>query len=324
MVITPSRQQESALNPLPIVPPLSGTFRIGDADLNVSGDQGLLSRFHTILGDCAAPADRDLPLVRCDVAMRADVVEVTFHYPNVTLDIERFFRDFPSAAESLRQVSGDTLRFDRRGDWQGAAANCAINVTVAIQRHAFFFHAASVDVAGRGVLLAGGKMAGKSTTSLALAARGHRLLGDEIAALRTATRELLPFPRAVSIRSGVRSARLNDRLASVPLTEETYPDGGLRLRVRVSDLFSLDPRPVPLSAIFFLRPFAEETRIEAIQPGLHDAAQLEPLASSFWGDSAAHRRFELLQLLGAVRCFALAPGAPDAAAECVERFMEAA
>jgi hypothetical protein len=45
-------------------------------------------------------------------------------------------------------------------------------------------HAAAVEIGGRAILLAGPSGAGKSTLAAALAARGHRLLADDVCAVR--------------------------------------------------------------------------------------------------------------------------------------------
>jgi hypothetical protein len=305
--------------------PAPDRFRLGDASLSLSGDEALLFRFRAILGDCAeSAADRSLPLVHCQVDDdgHSDVA-VSFLYPGAPLDLHGFVAGLAAYAGTLRDGSGDTLRFDRQTEWRGAVANCAIQATLAIQPGALFFHAASVDVAGRGILIAGPKNTGKSTTSLALAARGHRLLGDEIAAVRTQTSELLPFPRAVSLRDGVRSELLDERLRGTPSLEETYPDGSRRLRIKVSDLFDrVEPQAVPLAALFFLKPFGEATRIERFLPSLDQVSLLEPLGSALWGDSGGRRRFQLLRLLSTVACYDIAPGPPDETADRIEKLME--
>jgi hypothetical protein len=294
-------------------------YRLGDAVLTLSGDAALLDRFRTILGDCASTSTDDhLPSVVCNV----DGDRVSFAYPGPPLTLDAFVEQ---VAGSGWQVSEDSIAIDRAIEWRGVIANCAINVALAIQRDALFFHAASFDVAGRGALLAGPKEAGKSTTSLAVAARGHRLLGDEIAAVRTRSNEVLPFPRAVSVREGIRSEWIDERLRVSPSVEERYPDGSRRLRVRVSDLFSsMSMEPVPLKVVFFLRPFGASTRIERFTPSRDQTALLEPLGSALWGDSGAARRFQLLRLISSIPCYYLAPGSPDETARAIEEMMEAA
>jgi hypothetical protein len=62
------------------------------------------------------------------------------------------------------------------------------------------FHAAGVEIDGRGVLLLGSKGSGKSTLSYQLAVEGARYLGDEIAFVRFLDRGLEAFPKAVTLK----------------------------------------------------------------------------------------------------------------------------
>jgi HprK-related kinase A len=63
-------------------------------------------------------------------------------------------------------------------------------------------HAASLARTGSGVVLAGNSGAGKSTLAAGLMARGWRYLCDEFALIDPATLGLLPFPRALCVKSG--------------------------------------------------------------------------------------------------------------------------
>jgi hypothetical protein len=317
----------ASMNPRPHIAPVSheifsghpapDSFRLGDAVLKLSGDVPLVERFRSILADCASrDDDASLPSVHCTAGDAA----VAFQYPGPRLDIAAFVASIGGAG----RVDGDRIAFDDSAEWRGYAANCAINVTLAVQSHVLFLHAGSVDVRGGAAVFVGPKAAGKTTTSLALAARGHRLLGDEIAAIRTSTREALPFPRAVSLREGIRSSFVDDRLRSAETAEEKYPDGSRRLRVRVSEFFEIERKPASLAALFFLQPFGATTLVERFTPSRDDVALVEPLGSALWTDGAAMRRFQLLRLLSAVPCYRLTCGAPDEAAESIERIMEAA
>src|SRR5262249_8704279 len=62
---------------------------------------------------------------------------------------------------------------DRRQVWQPFIANYAVNRVLRLQRELLFFHAASIGIAGRGAMIVGPKASGKTTTAMALAARGH-------------------------------------------------------------------------------------------------------------------------------------------------------
>jgi hypothetical protein len=66
--------------------------------------------------------------------------------------------------------------------------------------------AASLDVGGRGVILAGPVGAGKTTLAVAVAGRGARLLSDEVAALDLSSGRLAGWARAVGIRPDTQAA----------------------------------------------------------------------------------------------------------------------
>ena len=86
-------------------------------------------------------------------------------------------------------------------------------------------------------MLVGPKGAGKSTLALALAARGHALLGDEHACYLPATGELLPFRRPVGIKPGPRSSAVEGALARRGRSPER--DGMMRLPLE--DLLDAPP-----------------------------------------------------------------------------------
>lgn len=65
-------------------------------------------------------------------------------------------------------------------------------------------HAAALARSGRGIAIAAPSCNGKSTLTLALAARGWDFLSDEVAAIHLESLQMLPFPLAVGCRSGTR------------------------------------------------------------------------------------------------------------------------
>ena len=68
------------------------------------------------------------------------------------------------------------------------------------QRGRFALHASVVDIDGLGVGLAGRRRAGKSTTALRLAQRGHRLVTDDVSPLEEGPPVTVhPFGRAVHV-----------------------------------------------------------------------------------------------------------------------------
>src|SRR5262245_1215592 len=137
-----------------------------------------------------------------------------------------------------------------------------------IRSDAIFFHASALGIFGEGTIFVGSAGAGKSTTSLALAARGHGFLSDEVAGYLPATGTLIPFRRPVGIKPGPRCSAVERSLDS-ELADRIEREGFIR--IDVNKLFRVaEPRPVPLRRIAFLRGFASQPSIERIVPGLHE------------------------------------------------------
>ena len=100
-----------------------------------------------------------------------------------------------------------------------------VGITLATQPELLPVHGASLRIGDAGVLLFGGTRAGKTTTSLHLAVRGHALLGDEVALIRLATNEILPLRRTVNLRPGPYAQELVAALgplAAIAESEELH------------------------------------------------------------------------------------------------------
>jgi hypothetical protein len=191
-----------------------------------------------------------------------------------------------------------------------------------LQSGVALFHAGSVTIGERGLLIIGPKGSGKTTLSLALAARGHGFLGDEIAALRLATSELLPLRRSTSIRPGVRAPRVDAALRAAAIPAETFPDGTTRVRAGIERLFPANVASAAhLSAIVFLRGMRSTPRLEAFVPQREHLCLLTPLASTLWYLPPAVRAMRLLGILPKARCYWLETGAPDDTADLLETAM---
>jgi HprK-related kinase A len=82
------------------------------------------------------------------------------------------------------------------------AAEMGMNLQMALgcRRH-LLLHAASVERAGRALIITGLSGSGKSTLSALLGERGWRFMGDEFALLDMTDGRLHPFPRAVSLKN---------------------------------------------------------------------------------------------------------------------------
>jgi hypothetical protein len=323
-------------------------YRIVDSFLGVdSEDLALRHRFRMLYAELFSP----LPLpseatqgLRCHIQVQdgLPVHLVTFTAPSEIAIIDFILALFPGrgyvemdcAADGWRSIGfaektsplltarGSQVLVDAREGWQSLIANCAVNWVMQMQHGLLFFHAAAVAVGGDGVLIAGEKGAGKSSLSMALAARGHDFFGDEIAGVRTGTFELAPFRRAVSVRKGPQAPPVVEKLRSKFCFTETFPDGTVRSRALASDLFpAANARPRPLRWVFFLRGFEERPRAESFHPRSQDVRLLAPLACTFWGRSSAARITEVAKLLSTVNCYFLYPGQPEDTAKMVERIV---
>jgi hypothetical protein len=179
-----------------------------------------------------------------------------------------------------------------------------------------FFHASALGIFGEGTIFVGPSGGGKSTTSMALAARGHNFLSDELGAYVPATGQLIPFRRPVGIKPGPRATAVERGLP--PAAYEQIERDGF-YRVDVSTIFASAPaKPLPLRRIVFLRGFAERPSLERIQPGRAEIVELQPLMSSFLNESHSRRIFELTKLLGTAKVYKLHPGTPDETALYLE------
>jgi hypothetical protein len=185
-----------------------------------------------------------------------------------------------------------------------------------IRSDTIFFHASALGLFGEGTIFVGPAGAGKSTISLALAARGHNFLSDEIAGYVPTRGELIPFRRPVGIKPGPRADAVERALAPA-LAARIEREGFVR--VDIDTLFPVEPaRAIPLRRIVFLRGFAERPSLERITPGRPEIAELQPLLSSFLNSSHSRRVFELTRLLSSAKVYQFRPADPDATAMYLE------
>jgi hypothetical protein len=155
-------------------------------------------------------------------------------------------------------ISGGVyVRFDPEPGVPSGAVGIWLHGTVAAlllaQRGRFALHAGVVEVDGRAVGLTGPRRAGKSTTALRLAQRGHALVTDDVTPLEAGPPVTVhPFPRTV------RVAPATARNLGLDLTDarEILPD-----HPKLA-LPAPSPRAVPLSAIVVLG----EAPVEDVDP----------------------------------------------------------
>ena len=322
-------------------------YRLVDAFLGVeSEDSPLRLRFQELYGefgaDTPAPSETRRGL-HCRVQVRSDLPThlITFtseeeiRIVDFILDMfhDRGYVEMPGAydwrcvgldgkAHPTLSARGAQVLVDAREPWQPLIASFAVNWVMRMQPELLFFHASAVGIDDAGVLITGGKGAGKSTMSMALGAQGHDFLGDEIAAVRKRTYELEPFRRAVSIRPGPQAPQVKRLLEGAPTSTERFPDGSTRTRVEAGKLFpQAGARPRRLRWVFFLSGFADTPRAEAFLPSTADLQQLVPLPGTLGGKSRATRIFEIAKLLSNTNCYRLHPGLPEETARLVERIV---
>jgi hypothetical protein len=211
------------------------------------------------------------------------------------------------------------VRFAAGSQWQALAANLAVGLVLRLQSHIIFLHASAVAVGvhHRGILFVGSKGAGKTTTSIGLASRGHAFLGDEIVGVRLATREIVAVPRTISKRDGPCADAVERTVSTMSPERAAYPDGP-RTILPASRLFGSLPSDAPLAAIVFLDGFGEAPSLSPVTVSFQDAARLTPVTSTLWGCSAPARAFALVRLLSAAPAYRLQLGTPDDTARFLE------
>jgi hypothetical protein len=317
------------------------TFRLLDIDLHLSADEpGLADEFASVFGGRGA-SDSGPARARLDARVGpapgrpghgnltatgdglADPAGFLLGFSSATIPLTPMTSADPASSlvglagdpEPLFAFSGDVCIFRKVPRWRRIVAHVLFLRLLRLREDALFFHAASVAVEGRGILLVGPKGAGKSTLALALAARGHALLGDETACYLPATGELLPFRRPVAIKPGPRAAAVSDALRRLcPAADE---DG--LVRASVEELFGpSQASPAPLSAVVFLEGFGLASRLAGVSPGREELSALQPLASSLVNRPASERVFAMARLLGSAACYRFLAGEPDAAARTLE------
>jgi len=216
--------------------------------------------------------------------------------------------------EPALSLRGWECRLRLRDGWRLAIALLILNRIYLLRSDAIFFHAATIDIGGSGVMFIGPKGFGKSTTAMALAARGHALLGDETACYVPATGMLQPFRRPVGIKPGIRARAVDTALRERGLQ---VPADALRIDFE-SVLTTPAPHAVPLRAIVLLEGFAARPELVAGAGDRGVLARLQPTASSLVSAPRTQRVFELARMVSSAQIFHLKPADPDETAALIE------
>jgi hypothetical protein len=281
--------------------------------------------------DVWGPARDGVVRIRLSSGPRDSGATMAALFPELDLvDIEEFaegWRHFARRSAPSRSVMaarGEWLALDESLPWQIVVSHYLLDQMMRMQAEWGFFHAGTVAMGEQGVFLGGVKGAGKSTLALALAARGHGFLGDEIGAIHCPTRAIAPFPRAVSIRRGPQAARVHDYLESRVIETERLADGTERARLLASHAFpDSAPRPVCLTHAFFLGTRSSAPRAEPFDFSAGHLSLLGPLRGALGSAPDARSVVAYLKVFAGVHCYRLSPGgSPDETVDLVEAIVE--
>jgi hypothetical protein len=302
-----------------------------------SDDPTVTSDFELVLGKAAGEAVRSLD-IRVETRGRAQALATFSTADERALTVDDLLLgldspDFPfhvaepiaegwtsfgwrGEAAPLLSFRGPECLIEKREGWHRAFALLVLHRVYRVRDDAIFFHAATVGIEGRGLLIVGAKGEGKSTTSLALTVRGHMLLGDETACYLPASNEVIPVRRPVGIKPGPRSRTIEAAI------ERTGTVVGDVVRLDINRLIETsEPAAVPLRAVLFLAPFEAAPRLEEIAVTRNEIARLQPVSSSLVNAPNGRRIVELARMLATSRVFRLAPGDPDETALLIEQTM---
>ena len=219
-----------------------------------------------------------VPRVRGPILFESDTLEQGV--PNLTvLELEA------GGGNLFRYADGTTFVIDRGGarvwaTWPThlSVANTAtyllgpVMAFVLRARGVLSLHAGVVEVRGGAVAVAGAPEAGKSTVLAALALRGSRVLGDDLAPVYDEGGRLGVHPSYPRVRLWNDSVeRLFGSAEALPLLTPTWDKRYLDVHER--GLF--EDRPLPLSALFVLddRVASEEA------PSVHALSRREAFAA---------------------------------------------
>jgi hypothetical protein len=333
-----------------------GSYRLGDAILVLDSDDGSVADgIRELFAECAVDDSegagtasrvkcslrslRDHGLISLELEATAplDAVEIVRSLLEPRLHTRCFER--PSGREGWRLVgrtdsdeplaaiSQDRVLLRAPELPPHFLRNLVSAAALRIQSGVLFLHGASACVNGAALLLAGRAGAGKTTLALTLASRGHGLLGDDLAALRIASLELLPMRRVLHIRRGLRAALVEEALRDRRIEMETLPDASQRAVVEARDLFPLAGVSAgALRAAFFLRAFRKRPARERFVPSLDRVEQLRHLPERLqWGITPSRRLLRFAQTvgcLGRIPCFFLDVGRPEETADLIEETVE--
>lgn len=335
-------------------PAASAWFRLGDLGLRLDSEpETFLDAFRAQWADCVvASAPAGLPTLHCSARLLegSSLLVLSFTGSRLADPLAaagtpvRMLRHLARYEEQSGPAPGWRMLADRSDPERMLAAardDClvialdeappefALDALVAIVQSAqpglLFLHAASFGIAGTGALLIGHAQAGKSTTAVALGSLGHEVFGDDMAAIRTGSGELVPFRRTLRLRPGPSVASLGARLRTVPHAFTVDPGGTPRTLVRAGALFARAPgEALPLRFAFVLEGFADRPGLTPFRPDIGAVGSLKGVVSESlpaWGRSPGRDLMKFLtvvDVLSKLSCHRLRLGTPEASAEAIE------
>jgi hypothetical protein len=182
--------------------------------------------------------------------------------------------------------------------WNLEAALC--ETIIRSQRRSIAIHTATIQVEGSIAMLAGSSQAGKTTLSLALARRGFKVAGDDVALVEPETLNVLPIPRCFHVDD--RGAALLEA-GGPPL-----PAAWSRFRFIVPNDFGAPAESPgrPRWFIFMRGPRAEHPTIAPVSQAEMSGRLLSECGQGPLSDSETIA--VICSLTAAASCFTLTPG----------------
>jgi hypothetical protein len=183
-------------------------------------------------------------------------------------------------------------------------------------------HAAVIARDSRAVALVGASTAGKTTTALAAVARGFALYSDERCIVQTG--RVVPFLRALTIRTGGRAALLDGAPPANPISDALRalpPRGDHSIGARKLLGDAAGGSPVALSAVLLIEGRAARPEVGACSVHAGLPALLRSMLSRETGIERAARA---LREFRDVPLFRLTLGPPYATADAIEGVLHAA
>ena len=177
-------------------------------------------------------------------------------------------------------------------------------------------HGAVIYAPGGDILISGVSGAGKTTLSLALAARGLRVAGDDAAALDPKTHFVEAIPRCFHVDDDSAALLRGEGL--------TLPEEGWRHRfVTPADLGVADPPPARIRFVFLLESErGEQPRITPqTQAEMTAALLMETGRGDFTDVEGVHA---LSALIGQANCYRVCSGSLADTADAIVRLIEKA